>query len=256
MTMLRLPQLRTAVTMTLRLLLRGRLVLLLLFLVPSLFYTIIILTTTDAPIVFQLASVGDEVLVEVSKRAEALVFIGLASVGLLTAFLAMNLVQRDAESCRRLVICGYRTVELVAARLAVLLCIIVAVATYVVAVLPLFFTPERLGLVALGFVLGGWVYGCYGMLVGAIFRRDLEGILFVVLLANIDVGWLQNPIFYAEAQNQVVIRSLPAYFPSQVSMAAAFTEHSIIRPVLGALLYGLCLLLVGAAVYAVRNRRR
>ena len=242
--------------MTLKQIVRRRIVLLLLFIVPTLFYAIIVLTTTDDPIVFQLASLGEDTVVEVGKRPEALVFIGLAAVGLLTAFLAMNLVQRHAEVARRLVLCGYRPAELVGARLAVLMCVIVAVAVYVVAALPLFFEPQRLGLVVLGFVLVGWVYGCYGLLVGALFRRDLEGILFVVLLANIDAGWLQNPIFYADAQNQAIIRSLPAYFPSQVSMAAAFTEHTVTRPAIGAVLYGLVLLLAALAVFWMRTRRR
>ena len=249
-------RLAVAFGMVLRMLVRSRIVLMLLFIVPSLFYAVVLLTTTESPIVFQLASVGDGVAVTVSKRSEALVFIGLAAVGLLTAFLAMNLVQREAEANRRLVLCGYRPAELVTARLAVLVCVIVVIATYVVAVLPLFFDPERIVLVALGFVLVGWVYGCYGLLVGALFRRNLEGILFVVLLANIDAGWLQNPIYYGDAQNQAVIRSLPAYFPSQVSMAAAFTDFAVGRPAGGALVYGGALLLAAVVIYGLRMRRR
>jgi len=105
-----------------------------------------------------------------------------------------------------------------------------------------------------GLLLGGWVYGCYGLLVGSLFRRELEGILFVVLLAVIDVGWLQNPIYYEEAQNQAVIRSLPAYFPAQVSMAAAFTDHAVLRPMLGALAYGAGLLLAALGIHRWRVR--
>lgn len=249
-------RLMVAFGMMLRILLRSRVVVMMLFIVPTLFYAIIVLTTTEAPISFQLASVGADAVVTVGKRPEALVFIGLAAVGLLTAFLAMNLVQKDADVNQRLVLCGYRPTELVGARLLVLACVVVVIAAYVVAALPLFFTPQHLGGVALGFVLIGWVYGCYGLLIGVIFRRDLEGILFVALLANIDAGWLQNPIFYADAQNQAVIRSLPAYFPSQVSMAAAFTDYSFTRPAIGALLYGLALLILAVGIYGLRTRRR
>jgi hypothetical protein len=233
---------------------RRRIVLLLLFLVPSLFSGLIVLTTTLRPIRFQLASLGDTVFVTVPQRHEGLVFICLTAVAVLTAFLALDLVRRDAEVNRRLVLCGYRPSELIAARLGVLLCVIVVVAGYVVLILPLFFTPERFGLVLLGLILGGWVYGCYGLLVGAVFRRELEGVLFVVLLAVIDVGWLQNPIYYAEAQNQAIIRALPAYLPAQVSMAAAFTTESVLRPVVGSLVYGSVLLVAALLIYALRMR--
>ncbi len=251
---MRLRQLGTAWSLTLRGLVRRRIVLLLLFLVPSLFSGLIVLTTTLRPIRFQLASLGDTVFVTVPQRHEGLVFICLTAVAVLTAFLALDLVRRDAEVNRRLVLCGYRPSELIAARLGVLLCVIVVVAGYVVLILPLFFTPERFGLVLLGLILGGWVYGCYGLLVGAVFRRELEGVLFVVLLAVIDVGWLQNPIYYAEAQNQAIIRALPAYLPAQVSMAAAFTTESVLRPVVGSLVYGSVLLVAALLIYALRMR--
>lgn len=246
-----------AFAMTLKMLVRSRLVLLLLFAVPALFYAVVAATTNDDPITFQLASLGaGEALVTVGKRREALVFIGLAATGLLTAFLAMNLAQKDAQASRRLVLCGYRPAELVAARLAVLSCVVVAVSCVVAGGLRVFFAPERLAGVVAGFALVGWVYGCYGLLVGSLLKNSLEGILLVALLANIDAGWLQNPLYYADAQNQAVIRALPAYFPSQVSMAAAFTSHAVWRPSLGALVYGAALLVAAAAAYAVTARRR
>jgi hypothetical protein len=46
-----------------------------------------------------------------------------------------------------------------------------------------------------------------------------------VLLASIDISRLRNPIYNAHAQHQVVIHSLPGSWPSQVAMAAAFSEH-------------------------------
>jgi hypothetical protein len=92
--------------------------------------------------------------------------------------------------------------------------------------------------------------------VGALFKRELEGILFIVLLANIDAGWLQNPIYYADAQNKAIIRHLPAYFPSQVSMASAFTEHSILNPLVGSLIYGSLLLLAAMGIFWWRMRLR
>jgi hypothetical protein len=245
-----------AMSMSARELLRSRLVLLLLVLVPTLFFSIIVLTTDDDPLVFELGSVGDGVALTVPQQDEAMVFVGLASVGLITSFLGLRLMQRDVEVSRRLVLCGYRPWELIAAKLAVLAAVVLAISAYVVAALPLFFEPQRLAGVWLGFVLGGWVYGCWGLLVGALIRRQLEGILFVVLLTNIDAGWLQNPVWYAEAQNTAVIRALPAHLPSQTSMAAAFSDLAIAAPAAGSLAYGAVFLLLAVGINGWRMRER
>jgi hypothetical protein len=240
--------------MTIRETRRNRMALILFFVVPTVFYAVIFLITTQRPITFHLASVSQEAFVTVSQLNEALVFIGLAAVGVLTSFLALHLTQKHAEVNRRLILCGYRTTELLASKFLALVTMIALIGCYVGAITPLFFKPQRFGLVLTGFVMAGYVYGAYGMLVGAIFRRELEGILFIVLLANLDVGWLQNPIYYADAQNKFIIRHLPAYFPSQLSMVSAFSDHSVLRPFLGSLAYGTLLLAAALVLYSRRMR--
>jgi ABC-2 type transport system permease protein len=244
----------TAFVMGLRDLLRNRVAVLLLLVVPTVFYAVTLAVTKDSDVPFELASLGANKVVVVPQLHEALVFIGLAAVGVLSGFLAMNLAQRDLDATRRLVLCGYRPAEIVLARLGVLLVAVLVVTTWVGAALPWFFHSDRFPTVAFGLAMGGWVYGCYGLLVGAIFRRELEGVLFVALLANLDAGWLQNPIWYADAQHQSVIRSLPAYFPSQIAMAAAFTDGSVVHPALGALAYGLVFLAAALLVFGLRTR--
>jgi hypothetical protein len=251
---MRVSYLWVAVTMTARELLRSRLVLILLLVIPSVFYTIVALTTTDRLIAFKLAAISQQPLIQVSERSESLVFIGTAVTGLLASYLALGLMQKQSEVNRRLVLCGYRPSELIVSKLAVLLGVIVLVGLYVGGLLPIFFRPQRLALTVMGFALVGFVYGSYGLLVGALFRRELEGILFIVLLANIDAGWLQNPVYYAGAQNQFIIRALPAYFPSQLGMIGAFTRHALTRPLVCSLCYGLVLLLVAFVVYFARMR--
>jgi hypothetical protein len=235
-------------------LLRRRIAVMLFFLVPSLFYAVVLLTTTERPLAFKLASVSEETIIEVSERSECLIFIGLAAVGLLSSFVALTVIQQDTEVNRRLVLCGYQPSELIIARLGVLLLLITLIAIYVGALLLPFFQPRHVGLVMCGFALGGFVYGCYGLLVGAVFRHELEGILFIALLANIDAGWLQNPIYYADAQNKALIRHLPAFFPSQVSMVSAFTDYSVLFPVLGGATYGIVLVVLALVIYSLRMR--
>ncbi len=236
---------------------RSRFALVLLLVVPATFYAVARLTGSPQPVAFELGSLGPDVLIRVPQVQEIAVFIGLAATGLLTSFVGLRLSQRDVEPSRRLVACGYRASELLAARLGVLLLLTAGVSLVVSAGLPvLFFRPSR-GWPLLGaFALCGLVYGAYGLLVGALVRRELEGILLIALLANLDVGWLQNPVWYAEAQRQWVIRALPAYFPSQAAMASAFTDRSPAGPFLGGAAYALGLLSLAALAWSLRMRRR
>lgn len=253
---MRLKNIRIGLGMTLTEMRRSRIALILIFVIPTVFYAVILLTTTHRPMAFRLASISLASMITVSQRDEAMVFMGLAAVGVLTSFLALYLTQKNAEVNRRLILAGYRTTELLASKFLGLLIVIVLIGTYVGAMMTLFFGPLRFGLMLLGFMMAGYIYGAYGLLVGAIFRGELEGILFIVLLANLDIGWLQNPLFYVEAQNKAIIRSLPAYFPSQLSMVAAFTYESVLRPLLGSLAYGTVLLAVALFLYSRRMRLR
>lgn len=253
---MRLSYIKTSGMMTLREIARNRFALVLLVTIPALFFTLVWLTTGDNPVAFRLASVSEDTIVEVSARQESLVFIGIAAVGLLASFLAMNLIQKNAGVNRRLIVCGYHPGELILAKLVVMICVVAMISVYVGAMLSLFFRPKHFGFVIFGLALAGLVHACYGLLVGAIVRRELEGMLLIVLLVNIDAGWLQNPIFYADAHNKEIIRYLPAYFPSQASIVSAFTDHSASGPVLGSIVYGLGLLIAALAIYFWRMRIR
>jgi len=225
-------------------LLRRRIVLLLIFLIPALFFGLTVLTTRNTVVLFKLAAAPGEPVVMVSERREALVFIGLAAAALIASFLGLNLAQRQVDATRRLVLCGFRSAEVSAAKGLLLICVMTAIGLWVTGLLIPWFKPAHPAGVLAGYVLTGFIYGAYGMVAGGLLKHELEGILCVVLLVNIDAGWLQNPIFYAEAQNRAVIRALPAYFPSQVAMLSAFSEHSVGVPLFRGILYGAVLLCI------------
>jgi hypothetical protein len=242
--------------MTLREVFRRRIVILLLLVIPSIFYAITYLTTNMMPIPFRLAAVECEPGLMVPARHIGLVFMGLASTGLLAAFLSMSLIQWNVRVTRRLIICGYTTLEISLSKLLVMLAIIIIVGFYVGSLLRIFFRPESFLVVVCGFILVGFVYGSYGLLIGSLLRGELEGILLITLLANIDIGWLQNPIFYAGALNKALIRGLPAFFPSQVSNISAFSDHGISHALAGSLLYGGSLMALALLNYWLRMRKR
>ncbi len=239
---------------TLLQLIRRRITLVLLLVIPSLFFWVVDFTTSTRITPFKLATVSEKTYIEVPARDESLIFIGVAAVGFLASFLGLNLVQKNAEVHRRMVLTGYRSWEIFIALFTVLLFTVGLLAIYVGTALHLFFTPHNLAGTLLGIFSAGMVYGSYGILSGVLIRGELEGMLLIVLLANIDAGWLQNPLFYDGAQHQEFIRYLPAWFPSQATLTAAFTSHSFVKSLGLSALYGLGLLLVGLLLYIFKMR--
>jgi hypothetical protein len=242
--------------MTLREVFRRRIIIILLLVIPSIFYVLTYLTTDMMSIPFRLAAVEGEPGLMVPARHIGLIFMGLTSTGLLAAFLSMSLIQRNVQVTRRLIICGYTSSEISVSKLLVMFAIIIFVGFYVGCMLRIFFAPHNFLFVVCGFILVGFVYGSYGLLIGSLLKGELEGILLITLLANIDVGWLQNPIFYAGALNKFLIRGLPAFFPAQVSIISAFSDHDILRALMGSLLYGGIMLALAMFIFWLRMRKR
>ena len=109
---MRVRYILTASLMTFRELVRRKIVIILLVLIPSVFYAVTYLTADLSNIPFKLAAAEGEPIIMIPARYISLVFLGLASAGILAAFLSMNLIQRNIEVSRRLIICGYTSTEL------------------------------------------------------------------------------------------------------------------------------------------------
>lgn len=241
-------------SMIFRMLIRRRIIPILLAVIPVVFLTIVALTTSDRILPFRLASLEEEVFINISEKGISFVFFAVASAGFLVSFLALNLIQKNSEVNRRLVICGYKPLELLSSKLLSLLVVILLISVYVGLLTNMLFPIDHLAAFILSLVLIGLVYGCYGLTVGSLVKGELEGILFIVLLVNIDVGWLQNPLFYAEAQNQVIIQLLPAYFPSQTGIISAFTDYSPVNSILKSVLYGAIFLILSMLLFYNKMR--
>ena len=90
---------------------------------------------------------------------------------------------------------------------------------------------------------------------GLLSRDFMVAVLFIVLLANLDAGWLQNPVFYSSAQQSEFIRWLPAFFPCQFIFAAVFAGRINAWALLMSLVYagGFLGLLYMAVFYRLRG---
>lgn len=242
--------------MILRMQLRRRIVLILLAVIPVVFFSVVAFTTPDRKVPFRLSSLDGNIFMVASEKQIALVFFAVAVAGFLMSFLAMNLIQKNSKINRRLIVCGYHPFELLLSNLLALTLMIVLISVYVGLITSTFFHVSHLGMMIFSLALTGFVYGGYGLAVGSLIEGELEAILLIVLLANIDAGWLQNPIFYAEAQNQAIIHWLPAYFPSQSAIIASFTEYSGTSASLSSLLYGSGFLAFSMLIFYFKMRIR
>ena len=266
----------TAARLLLKDLLRRRITLLLLFVVPALFDAVVLATTTSRPVDVVLGTLAEPPLEEsgvpgldrlaslfvdhgtrtLDERRLSLVFLGLAAVSFLACFLAFNLTHKRRDADARLVHAGYRAHEVLLAKLAVLLGLVSVLAIYETAILWPWVVPHQVVLLATGFFFGGFIYGCLGMLVGAIANQELEGIFVIVMLTNIDAGWLQNPIYYAHSQRQGLIRALPGYGPVQLAVVGAFTDESPHGALSRAGAWAAAALVLALVAFAIRIRPR
>ena len=249
-------RIETAILMILKMLFRRRIVIIAILLLPVVFLTIVELTAPVRIIPFRLASVKDALFISESLKKIALVFFSVTSSGFLSSLLALSLIQIEVDVNRRLIICGYSPSEILISNLLSLLFLIIAIALYVGILVSKFLPLEHFMQFIAGLILIGFVYGCYGLAVGSLIRGKLEGVFFIVMLANIDAGWLQNPMYYAEASNNIIIRYLPAYYPSQSAIIAAFTDFPGGSASLFSILYGTLFLILALLIYYNKMRIR
>jgi len=264
-----------AARLFLRDLLRRRVTLLLLFVVPALFDAVVLATTGHRDVevtlgtlvedgaVIHVAGAGDDPLDlglfdngarTVDQRGLSLVFLGTAAVCFLMCFLAFNLVHKRRDVDARLVLAGFRAHELLVAKVIVLVSLVVVMSAYESAIIRPYLEPRHTLRVASGFILGGVVYGCLGLLVGAVSRHELEGIFVIVLLTNIDVGWLQNPIYYATSERRALIEGLPGHYPMQLAITGAFTDDVPRGTISRSLAYAAAALLAALFAFGLRIR--
>lgn len=85
--------------MNLRMLIRRRIVLILLFVIPMVFLTIVEITSPDRILPFKLASYDDEII-QTTEKSISFVFLAVASAGFLVSYLGLNIIQNNLEANR------------------------------------------------------------------------------------------------------------------------------------------------------------
>jgi hypothetical protein len=170
---------------------RRPLLLVLLVALPFFFITRAIARTAPTPRLIGLPG-GGEVLTTMKDVH------GASMVTITVAFLAAlcgAFVLRSAQNAdRRLVVAGFRPIEAVLPRLAVLAAETAMVLAVSLAVTALSFTPASWSAFIVGNLLVGLSYACIGALAGAALGQ-LGATYLVLFLAMLGIGILQNPMF-------------------------------------------------------------
>lgn len=238
-----------SISMQIKILLRNHLTVGLLIIIPLVFLGVVYLTSSTREIAFKLGSLSDDRSIAVPELSLNIIFMAVALAGFLVSFYALVLVQKNRETYRRLLVCGFGLPALLISFFITQALLTAGIAGYLTGIISLFLDPKHWVGVFWGLFLIGIVYASYASLVGSIVKGQLEGIFLIVLLANIDAGWLQNPIFYAGAENQIIIRYLPAFYPSQATLIKAFTDFESLKPIVYSLAYAFGLMVLSILAY-------
>lgn len=210
-------------TLSFKELARNRFGMFLLVIIPAVFLLIVEWTSGTELMPIDLYFQDGRREVMLSQHDINIVFIGAAVSGFLTAYFAILLFYRNFKYFRHCIGMGLSPTEFVGARFLFFLTVTVLLAVFITVLIRFLTSVESMMYLFAGFLLVGTIYGTFGAIVGLVSREIMEAILGVVLLANLDAGWLQNPLFYSSSQQVEFIQWLPAYYPSQAIFASAFT---------------------------------
>ena len=197
---------------------RRPLLLVLLVVLPFFFITRALASTEPEPRLIGLPG-GGEILTTM-KEAH-----GASMVTITVAFLAAVcgvFIMRSAQRAdRRLVVAGFRPIEAVLPRLAVLATATAVVLTISLAVTALSFTPASWPAFVVGNLLVGLTYACIGALAGAAVGQ-LGATYVVLFLAMLGTGILQNPMF-GDGTPGGLAYAFPDYGANRIVIDGAFS---------------------------------
>lgn len=178
------------------------------------------------PLSFYLASAGDD------KRAPITGGIGMAfAISGAALFSIMSARAVD----QRLVLAGYRPVELLLGRVAFLGPLGLAIASLFAVLMARFSHPARIWVVALGLAAVALQAVPFGLAVGAGVPRELEGTLVVIGTIGIQL---------ASSSRTTLAKLLPFYGPRRLIEAGLDPNGALFWPLVQTAMYGLALLVL------------
>lgn len=212
---------------------------------PFLFITRAIAATQALPRRIGLPGGGE---VDTTMRSIHGAMMAAITVAFLAGLCGAFIVRSARQADRRLVAAGFRPIEAVVPRLAVLGAATLVVLATSLTVTALSFTPRSWPVFATGTFLVGLTYACIGVLAGALIGQ-LGATYIVLFYGMLGMGILLNPMFGSGTPRGVAL-FLPDYGATRVIVDGGFStgfhasgELALALGWLGALVAAVALLL-------------
>ncbi len=205
---------------------RNMIGILLLFLIPVLFLSTAYLTASYESLPVKLFFFDKTEAIILTQKKISLVFMGAAVAGFLSAFYASTLFYNDRLYFKYCASMGMEPIRFAVSRFSFFVTLAVFLTLFISFILGGILTVNQPLNMFFGFLLLEIIYGAYGGIAGLLSKDYLVALLLILLLVNFDAGWLQNPVFYTNAQSIEIIRWLPAFYPCQLLFTSIFTEQT------------------------------
>jgi ABC-2 type transport system permease protein len=140
------------------------------------------------------------------------------TAALLAGIAGLFLMETASSADSRLVVAGYRTHQVILARLGLVAGIALVASGVSIGVMLTAFQPELLIWFIAGTTLTALIYGMIGLIIGVLLNR-LLGIYLILFGSMIDLFVFQNPL---AQETPVLARILPGHYPLQLVMEAGF----------------------------------
>ncbi|MFQ6397950.1 hypothetical protein ACLMAJ_31475 [Nocardia sp. KC 131] len=199
---------------------RNRFAMLLVAAFVPLFITLVRVAVTDLEVPFRLRDTG--LVLRANGNELAQISGALTAVCLIIGFMMFAATFSSGAFDRRLSMAGYPRVALALAKIACLVVASVLMCAYATAVICCYWSPRQPVLLAAALCCAAMTYGGLGVALGAVLRREVEGMFALAMLACVDMA-VQNPIASAGADSDFV-RWLPSYGAMQAATAAGFSD--------------------------------
>jgi hypothetical protein len=232
---------------------RNRLAGLLLLVFVPVWYLVMDAMASGQALDFKLYATGQ--LLRVDGGRLTLISAGLNSVTMITGFVVFDAVRKALAFDRRLVFAGYRQSTLIAAKTLAVAAVATAIALYTALALLFFWRPTGAGWLAVlaGFALIALTYGAFGLLLGVLVARDLEG-FFLIIMGGLMDTFLQNPLGNPLA-NKPVLQWFPSFGPMQFAVGGAFGHRALWGHLALGLGWAAAFSAVGLVIFRIRTRR-
>lgn len=205
---------------------------------------------SNDPVAFKLQSTGD--FLQVNGHNLTVLTSGFNAITLIVAFMIFTVTRRNSDFDRRLVLAGLPQPIAIAAKTTAIIVVSALVSLYASLVMLIFWRPEAIGAIWLGYLLDSLIYGAFGLLLGVLVSSELAGFFLIIMVSLMDT-LLQAPVENPLA-NKDFLAAFPTYGPMQVAVSGGFGHGVPGGGILLALAWFIGFALIGLLIFWWKTR--